>query len=362
MRVVCDKLPGEAKVACASFASRLVPGDVLSTCTVTVTDASGTDVTATMVAAAPTVGSDSVAVTIQAGQGGQAYLLTYHAVTHGGATLDELGEVTVRSASAPKIPVDLDLFKARYLFGVSLLDPKTGQPYSDAAIEMDFRTAEDFFERELQTYFRTTVIKCDPLPGDTYDREEPAYDYPPNFFEGERWGWIQLRKRPVQSVQRIRILYPTPDNLIYTVPATWIKLDKKYGTIRLVPDRTAVYVSMSAYILQVFGGGRGVPHCIFIDYTAGFTPTELQTNHQDLLDLICKRAAINVLMTVSDAISKGISTYTNSADGLSQTITRVASAQSLLYGPRIVSYGKQIAEGIEKWQNMEQGLRLMVMG
>jgi hypothetical protein len=362
MRVVCDKLPGEAKVALASFASRLVPGDSLSTCTVTITDTSGADVTTAMVAATPTVGSDSVSAKIKAGQAGQTYLLTYHAVTTAGATLDELGEVTVRSASTPKTPVDLDLFKSRYLFGVSLVDPKTGQPYLDAAIEADFRTAEDFFERELQTYFRTTVIKCDPSPGDTYDREEPAYDYPPNFFEGERWGWVQLRKRPVQSVQRFRIAYPTPDNLIYTVPATWIKLDKKYGHVRLVPDRTAVYASFSAYVLQVFGGGRGVPHCIFIDYTAGFTPTELQTNHQDLLDLICKRAAINVLMTVSDALSKGITSYTNSADGLSQTITRVASATSLLYGPRIKEYGKQVLEGIEKWKDMEQGPRLMVLG
>ena len=85
----------------------------------------------------------------------------------------------------------------------------------------------------------------------------PAYDYYSNFFDGNRWGWIRLRRYPIQSVQSVVFAYPNIDNTVFTVPPSWIRVDEPFGLVRLVPDRVAVYASFSAYILSVFSGGRG---------------------------------------------------------------------------------------------------------
>lgn len=207
--------------------------------------------------------------------------------------------------------------KNDYLFGlVSHLKQVTS--FSDAYIENKIRGAEDDFERDLNILLNTKIIKCEPAPGDTaFDIKEPAYDYESDFFAGERWGWLRLRRYPVQSIQSVVLAYPSLDHTVFTVPASWVKLDGPFGLIRLVPDQAAIYASFTGFIFSLIAGGRALPQSLFVNYTAGFKDAaELKANNQDILEHLKK---VMVLDIATDAMTPG--SFSTSTDGITQSVS-----------------------------------------
>ena len=218
-----------------------------------------------------------------------------------------------------KIGIKVDEIKTDRVFGL-LCHLKPATHWSDEYIDRKIRAAEDDFEQALGVRLTPTIIKCEPKADDTdFDLEEPAYNYDPYMFDGERWGWLQLRHSPVISVQRIVFAYPNPDQAVFTVPVSgdqsWLRLDKKYGRIQLVPSKQAAFASFNSHILSIFSGGRGIPQSIFIDYTAGFTDKQLTTDYSNVPECI-KRSV--VLSIAADALTPG--SFSNSSDGHAQTI------------------------------------------
>jgi hypothetical protein len=143
---------------------------------------------------------------------------------------------------------------------------------------------------------------------------DPAYDYDPEFFQGEKWGFIVTRQKPVQSVQRMRFAYPAPSNLFFDIPLDWIRLDQKYGHIRLVPATSAFSAPLSAFMMQALGGGRTIPFMIQLTYIAGIQ--NAWTTYPELIDVIKKQA---VLKVVEDGFLPQSGSI--SADGLSQSMS-----------------------------------------
>lgn len=150
-------------------------------------------------------------------------------------------------------------------------------------------------------------------PGMPWDID-PAYDYDPEFFQGEKWGYIVTRQKPVQTVQRIRFAYPAPSSLFFDIPLDWIRLDQKYGHIRLVPATSAFSAPLSAFMMQALGGGRTIPFMIQLNYVAGIA--NAATDYPELLDVIKKLA---VLKAVEDGFLPQSGSI--SADGLSQSMS-----------------------------------------
>src|SRR5690606_13966831 len=60
---------------------------------------------------------------------------------------------------------------------------------------------------------------------------DPAYDYDPEFFRGEKWGFLVMRQKPLIEVQRVRFVYPAPTVGFYEIPGDWLRMDRKYGHI-----------------------------------------------------------------------------------------------------------------------------------
>lgn len=160
----------------------------------------------------------------------------------------------------------------------------------------------------------TAQVEIDALPDGTPWVEEPAYDFLPEMFIGEQWGYLVTRERPIIGIGYIRFAYPVPVQTIIDVPADWIRVDKKYGHIRLVPTGTPFMAPLNAYIMTVAGGGRTIPHMIRIRYTAGLQ--DATTKWPDLVDLIKKMAVLKIM---SDAFLPQSGSI--SADGLSQSVS-----------------------------------------
>lgn len=166
-------------------------------------------------------------------------------------------------------------------------------------------------------FFAATPTSAEDLaltqPGVPTDIDA-AYDYDPEFFQGDKWGFIVTRQKPVQSVQRIRFAYPSPANLFFDIPLDWIRLDQKYGHIRLVPATSAFSAPLSAFMMQALGGGRTIPFMMQVTYIAGIA--DAWKDYPELIDVIKKLA---VLKAVEDGFLPQSGSI--SADGLSQSMS-----------------------------------------
>lgn len=183
--------------------------------------------------------------------------------------------------------------------------------------------AESQVSRDLRVYLAPTVIIPDEAPQSEIDAlvnagtryaHEASYDYTPQLFEGDQWGYIVTKQKPIISVQSIDFVYPAPTNQIYRIPNDWIRFDKKYGQIRLVPAAQAFSAPLSAFIMQALGGGRTIPFMVQVRYTAGIK--DVHAEYPELVDCIKKLAVLKIIEDAYLPQSGSIS-----ADGLSQSLS-----------------------------------------
>lgn len=190
------------------------------------------------------------------------------------------------------------------------------------AFEQKLRAAEAEAERQLRVSFGPVVV----LPEEAADAEiqaleaagtryrlEAAYDFEPAFWQGDRWGFIDLKQSPVISVEAIRFAYPDPLGSVFDVPIEWVRLDRKYGHVRLVPAAKQFTAPLSAFVMQALGAGRLVPFMVQVRYTAGIA--DAATDFPDLVDMVKKMAVLSLLQSAFLPSSGSIS-----ADGLSQSL------------------------------------------
>lgn len=201
-----------------------------------------------------------------------------------------------------------------YLSGVQL---------EDEYIFDKLRAAESYVQHSLRCFLAPTVIVPDDAPQQELDAlaasgvrfaQEAAYDYDPDFFKGERWGYIVAKQKPLVSVQSIKLAYPAPSSQVFQIPNEWIRLDRQYGHIRLVPAAMSFSAPLSAFIMQALGGGRTVPFMIQLRYTAGIL--DVNRDYPELMTTIKRLAVLNVLKDSFTPQSGSIS-----ADGLSQSLS-----------------------------------------
>lgn len=216
-----------------------------------------------------------------------------------------------------------------------------GVTVSDDYLYGKLLAAEKEVSRLLKVYLVPTVIIPDDAPqaevdaleaGQVNYAQEGAYDYDPDFFHGDRWGFIVTQSRPIISVASIQFAYPQPNTVVFTVPTDWIRLNKKYGQIQLVPASSAFTAPLSAFLLQAMGGGRTIPFMVRVRYTAGLK--NAATEWPDVVDVIKRKAMLKIVMDAFVPQSGSIS-----ADGLSQSMsldfTKYGEAiDDTLFGPK----------------------------
>jgi hypothetical protein len=162
--------------------------------------------------------------------------------------------------------------------------------------------------------FEPTDAQIAALPPGMPWAIDPPQDYSPDFFQGEKWGFMVLRNKPVISVQDVQFIYPSPTVGFFDFPLDWIRLDKKYAQIRFVPASSIITAPLNAYVMQVLGGGRTIPFAFNVTYTAGIGSAS--EDYPQLLDVILRRAALKILEDGFLPASGSIS-----ADGLSQSLS-----------------------------------------
>lgn len=145
--------------------------------------------------------------------------------------------------------------------------------------------------------------------------EESGYDYEPDLWNPDDWGYLVLRNRLVQSVTSVEFIYPLPAAGSFLIPISWVRLDKKAGHIRFVPNAaSAMTGAFGSMILSMMAGGRIIPQMIKVRYVAGMV--NAPRDYPDLLDLIKKMAVLRIINDAFVPQSGSIS-----GDGLSQSFS-----------------------------------------
>lgn len=201
-----------------------------------------------------------------------------------------------------------------------------------AGILQDIIVSDDYIwskvraaESEISNMLRVPLVPTrffphDPTPDELAELDgmaweiESAQDYLKDMFAGDRWGYVVTRQRPIISIERLRLVYPTEANGYYDIPLTWINVDAKYGHVRIVPTSNAVLTGLMGVTIMGMVVGRTIPSMVRLTYTAGLT--DVERHYPELLDAIKKLA---VLKVVGDAYLPQSGSI--SADGLSESMS-----------------------------------------
>ena len=98
------------------------------------------------------------------------------------------------------------------------------------------------------------------------------------------------------------------------VPADWIRADKKYGHVQIVPTGTAYQTLLGGLFMSHLSGGKTLPFTVALDYVAGLT--NLKVDYPDLIDGVMKLAVTKIVQDAFKPQSGSIS-----VDGLSQSVS-----------------------------------------
>lgn len=201
-----------------------------------------------------------------------------------------------------------------------------------AGVLQDVKFTDDYLwskvaaaESEIAHILRVPLVPTKFFPYPPSDAEiqaldgmawevEPGYDYDPTMWERDKWGYLVTRNRPIIEVQKIAFAYPGRDSGLFNIPTDWLRVDQKYGHIRMVPSSNAPLAAINGFAMSALANGRNIPSMVQVTYTAGLQ--NVSAAFPELLDIIKKKAVIKI---IGDAFLP--SSGSISADGLSQSLS-----------------------------------------
>lgn len=192
---------------------------------------------------------------------------------------------------------------------------------SDDYIWRKLIAAESEIARRLRVFLvPTRVFQSTPtadeiaaLNGEPWVQDTPQ-DYLPTMFERDKWGFFVTRHHPIVSVQRMRFIMPSAGNNYFDMPDEWLKIDRKYGHVEIIPVTNASLITTSVLGFTALTWQSRIPQMVHLDYTAGLV--DAYTQYPDLIDAIMKLAVTKIITDTFLPQSGSIS-----ADGLSESMS-----------------------------------------
>jgi hypothetical protein len=242
--------------------------------------------------------------------------------------------------------ISVEELKQNFLFGVDLTDD-FGNSFPDSMFQFYIKGAVSWIERKLDIPLRPLVINSPPEKHD-FIRQ----DY-------RKWVWLQLLNYPVISVEEIKLVLPTNQEVI-TYDPSWISVDKAAGVVQIVPGSGQLLLGSSgAWLPLLYGWIDFVPEVFHVKYTSGFEKGKIP---DELKELVGKMAAMGPLNIAGDLVfGAGLAAQSVSLDGLATAIQTTQSPTNSGYGARIVEYWREVKNVIPDLRRSYKGTR-MVMG
>lgn len=226
-----------------------------------------------------------------------------------------------------KALISVDEFKSYYLWGIEL--QKYGKEMPDEVYQRSILRAQEAIEELLQI----KLVK-------------QIYSEDKTFFSDDwkSWGYIPTQYPVVCPIDLVGFL-GTVRQVQY--PKEWLSAkrtsDNQYlhRQLYIVPNSRSTFNQLVVYqgILPNvnYFANSTIPYYWKLSYVTGWDRDKIPAT---ILAVIGKIAALDILAVASDAMlySPGIASTSISLDGLSQSLSSVASGQNGLFGARIKQY------------------------
>lgn len=241
--------------------------------------------------------------------------------------------------------------RTRWCFGLPLY-ADDGTEMKDEDIMSFVMSAIKIVERKLGVFLKPMVLVNNAedrglVKGTDFDKEEAPYDY--DRMSYANYGFLQLRERPVQSIESFSMVLPNGNKIIdfYRDANTkkWVKLYKDSGQVHIVPyagDPTLFAMlggSQTGFPFVTGSMNSNLPQMFNVDYTAGYGLYEVP---DDVRNVVAKIASIDLLGISGDAVLAGISSQSISMDGLSESLSTSSSATSGTYTSHTLQMQKEV--------------------
>ena len=243
--------------------------------------------------------------------------------------------------------ISVEDLQTNFLFGVDLTDD-AGQPYPDSLFEFYIKSAVSYLEQALDLPIRPT-------------RYVEEHDYVAEDFRQNMAFFLD--HYPVISIDEVKMVLPGGTEQV--IDPSWVKLQKQFGHLNLVPGLTgnAPLLGAGAGYSPFYRNARFLPNVFAIKYTAGFLGgceggRGVPDNIKELAGKIASYGPLNI---AGDLVAgAGLASTSLSIDGLSQGITTTNSSTNAGYGARLLQYRKEVKEQIPVIRNFYKGARLHV--
>ena len=251
--------------------------------------------------------------------------------------------------------VTADDLRWTYLWGIDATASDIAETeMQDGQFEYYIRAALADFERFLTIDIKKRIYKTNPdsslvraqiwREGVGYTDEDDAYDFDPQLWTN--YGFVQLRHRPVISIERAMLYSPVSGEVLDLKNRNWIRLQKRLGQVNLFPTGGLSYGPYAVSAMPWGIVGHAYPQGFNFDYTTGYPTAEFVP--EDLREVIAKWATIKTLASVGDGLLAGFSSQSVSLDGLSESFSSTQSATSAYFGARIKEYQDEVKDWLQR--------------
>jgi len=241
------------------------------------------------------------------------------------------------------------------------------QSQQEEAIQNAINWSVSRAERELKSDLRKKVIKCYPaanlVKGVDYDVDEDPYDFFHTDYQS--FGYMVLRHRPVQSIQKVDLRYG-PAFEILTYPMDWIRCNRKFGRLSVLPTASAfgaigpiVLASGYFFLPMMLGWVRDiVPQMICVDYTSGVDATDPE--FAELRHQVARLATAEIFRIIGRAYKPGIGSYSVGEDGASESVSLTRGA-GVLFQSEIALIEQDWARFVARWFESQMPIQFQVI-
>lgn len=169
--------------------------------------------------------------------------------------------------------------------------------------------------------------------------------------------WIGF-KCPYQPILCFETLYGKMSNVrIVDIALEWIEAHERTGWVELVPfNQEAAFNFIGLIWVQSLRGPVPLPNFWNFEAIVGFRDTP-----PVLIELVAKKAAMDVLTIAGQAFRGGFSSQSISRDGVSESVSYTASATFGIYSATIEDYRKWIDANLKELRGAFRGPNMVVL-
>lgn len=236
--------------------------------------------------------------------------------------------------------------KTRYLFGIDLSDPTTGEELPKETIQHAINTAISFLEHDLDIIIMSRSFT------ESYDYR--AVDY-------IDFNMLKLKKRPVCSVEKLKAKFPQNRDLV-DYPEEWYVVEKEAGQLQLSPVEGTfsglIVTQGGSYLPLIYGTRQYWPHLFEVQYTAGFDNDCVPVIINDMIGM---QASIHLFELLGDIVlGPGVASESTNLDGAGISKGTTASAMFHAFSARVESYRKKIEQYSNAVKKYYRGIPFVV--